>query len=1233
MVCGIALVAVGSIVIVSAETRNIRGLAQRRMQATASLTANYVSTQMQGLSELVAAYADRVALRLATDPSFGPRSTGPTATRVADLVSQLKNSQTSITGAFLTNADGILLRTSNPGSTQVGNSFRRRDWYQGAIDRRTPYVSEAYQSAAAGRPFVVSASVAVRTRDQRILGVLAVTYPLTAFQSFVDEYATTDRVRLRIVDQRNLRIADGGNAPRPGVTEADLVDRPDDSAKSVWATAPVGDLHWKVISAVPLGDALVPARGLRQGVLLAAIVLSLLLAGAAVGWQWSRRHRRSAAAAMEATERLVEEGHARLAAVVDSSADAIFSTTPEGTVTSWNLGAERVFGYTADEIMGLPIAGIAPARTGEQRQLLAEVLDGAAINQYETVRMRKDGQLIDVSLTISPMRGPTGEIVGASAIARDITETKRAAEAMRSQREQIASIIATASDAFVGVDSGGTIAEWNHQAETMFGWTRDEVLGLPLAETIIPARLRDAHYGGLARVLGGGETRILGKRVEVPALHKDGHEIPVELGVWKVQTGSDVSFNAFVRDIAERQQIQKDLADARDRALEASRLKSEFLATMSHEIRTPMNGVIGLTELLLDGPLDGTQRRYAEGIRSSGNALLAVINDILDFSKIEAGKLVLDDTSFDLQVLVEEVVELVSDSARHKGLELVGYFDPQLPTALRGDPVRIRQILLNLATNAVKFTDDGEVVVRATAGRGGEAGDLVEIRFEVSDTGIGIPPEDHERLFDPFAQADASTTRRFGGTGLGLAICRELTAAMGGQIGLRSTPGSGSTFWCVLPLHRDTSAAKPLPGPARSLAGLRVLVVDDNETSRFMLRQRLGAWQMTVDAVASGEQALERLWDGSTRDEPYDLALIDLEMPEMDGLELARRIRGHLGIPPLPVVLLSSRTGVSSAEAAEAGISVTLLKPVQRTQLAMALSRVVQREGLGPAPAADDRPAAGPVLAHGRLLLDEDNEINQLVALEMLSRLGYSADVAAHGAEALTMLAGRSYQAVLMDCQMPVMDGYEATGEIRRRESQTGEHVPVIAMTAAALPDDRERCIAVGMDDYVTKPIRMDELTATLGRWVPDGDRAAAEDPRVGAAGGPDGGLDGGAAGRERELAQAIRTRFGELLGDAPGSETVREQLVGSFLTRSPAFLADLAAAIERSDASSLAKAAHLFRGVAANLGAVALAETCQILELAAQNADLEEAGELLARITVEHEAVRRAMDAIRTGG
>ena len=901
---------------------------------------------------------------------------------------------------------------------------------------------------------------------------------------------------------------------------------------------------------------------------------------------------------------------AHLAAIVDSSDDAILSKTLDGTILSWNRGAERLYGYGSEEIVGKHISVLVPEeKRDEIPEILRKVRSGQAIDHFETERRAKDGGTVPVSLTISPIRDEGGTIVAASTIARDVSERRIADEL----RFRLAAIIDSSDDAILSKTLEGVITSWNRAAEQLYGYSAEEIVGRHISTLVPPDRPGEVE--DILERLRRGEAV---SHFQTERIHKDGTRIPVSLTISPVRNGRGVVTGAstIARDITEQLRMEAALEAAHEAEREASRMKSEFLATMSHEIRTPMNGVIGMTGLLLDTQLDREQREFAETVRNSGEALLTIINDILDFSKIEAGRLELETIDFDAQILLEEVADLLAESAHSKGLELALMIDPAFPAHLRGDPGRLRQIVTNLLGNAVKFTEQGEIVLSAEVAEETDTEALV--RFEVADTGSGVAPEQQATLFEPFSQADASTTRTHGGTGLGLAISKQLAEHMGGEIGVESRQGDGSRFWFTARLTKAPNAAARYLALNPDLQALRVLVVDDNETNRKILDRQVSSWQMDCCIAEGGERALELLRTAAAAREPYDVVLLDMNMPGMSGVDVARAIAAEADLAPAHVVLLTSADGRGLAEEArQAGVSAFLTKPVRQSRLFDAIATVVYSEKQEDAPIVTESTIAeARARARPRVLVADDNPVNQQVAAAMLRRIGYRTDVVANGLEAVEALSRIRYGAVLMDCQMPEMDGYEATGEIRRLEDGA-RRTPVIAMTAAAMEGDREKCIAAGMDDYISKPVDPQKLEATLRRWADaeDGERPQEATPDA-------------SDGSEPEPLPIDAERLDLLRSlQQEGEPDVLAELVGPFLQATPLQLGGLREAIGSEDAEALRQGAHALKGSSSNLGALRMGELCAELEALARSGELADADETLARIEAEWARVRAAFD------
>ncbi|HET7057292.1 MAG TPA: response regulator [Nitrospiraceae bacterium] len=868
-------------------------------------------------------------------------------------------------------------------------------------------------------------------------------------------------------------------------------------------------------------------------------------------------------------------------------------------------------------------------------------------------------------------------------LALEATERLQAESALRKSEERVRSIIDTALDAVIGMDEKGHILDWNRRAETVFGWTREEAIGRELGDTIIPPQYRDAHRRGLQHFLQSGEGPVLNKRIEITGLRRDGSEFPIELAISPLKTATGYEFNAFVQDIGERKQAEDDLRGAKESAEAANRAKSQFLANMSHEIRTPMNGVLGMIDLMLATTLTSKQRRFAETVRQSGHNLLQIVNEILDFAKVEAGKLTLEQVDFDLYETIEEVIDLVAERAQAKGLTLACEIDKRVPVMLKGDPGRLRQILINLLGNAIKFTEHGEVVVRVqieaesqdtppSDDRGAVKTEhaapldapspmpVCHIRVSVTDTGIGIPAHAQANIFEPFAQGDGSTTRKYGGTGLGLAIVKQLAEMMHGTVAVQSIPNRGSTFSFTARLQRSAVSSSTASGRRYDLDGLRVLIVDSNPTTRSILENQLKAWHMHYGAAESGTEALAFLQYKSTRGTPYDLVILDSQLSDMEALTLARSIRSRAGGTGLRLVMLSAMAQTEDAEALQqAGIQAILTKPFRQSRLYDCLATVMG--GSPEEQAALRRTVPQPVevrtLGHGRILLAEDNPVNQEVALGMLEALGCHADLASNGREVLEALKQKTYDLILMDCQMPEMDGFEATKHIREMEARRSAleprpsdleqfpHLPIIAVTAHAITGDRERCVTAGMDDYLSKPFVQDQLQALLLRWLPPrGVEATPEqerstfdvrhfDPEPPAS-------NFGPRTSNPELriptlppspcgdVSTIDPRAWESIRSLqrPGQPDMLCKVIDKYLSSSRQLIDTMRTAVPQRDAEALHRTAHSLKSSSATLGARRLAALCKEVEAMGRTNALNGVPALWEKIEAEYALVQEAL-------
>ena len=820
-----------------------------------------------------------------------------------------------------------------------------------------------------------------------------------------------------------------------------------------------------------------------------------------------------------------------------------------------------------------------------------------------------DGRVIwirDEGLVVRDERGKPLVLQG---FLLDITERKMAEEALRDSEAELSrqkayyqELLELSPVAIVTLDMDELVLSWNPAAEKLFGFEQEEAVGRVLDDLLFPTKaLREESRAVRRQADEEGLAHVIAQR-----RRKDGALVDVEiLTVPLVVDGERTGYLLLYHDISELQR-------AREEAEAATHAKSAFLATMSHEIRTPMNAVIGMGGLLLDTELTEEQRGFAEVIRTSGEGLLRIIDDILDFSKIEAGKLELEQEPLDVRNCAESALDLVAVRASEKELEIGCLIDQDVPVAILGDPTRLRQALGNLLANAVKFTEAGEVVLTVATETGGDV--PRRLRFSVRDTGIGIPAERMPRLFESFSQMDASTTRRYGGTGLGLAISKRLAELMGGTLWAHSEEGKGSVFHFEIPAREVAPPARHDRGEAEPrIAGKRLLVVEDSSTNREILTRQAESWGMLVEAVERPADALDRI----RRGDRFDAAVLDMRMPEMDGLALAREIRRYRGERALPLFLLTSIGRLAVGRGAPE-FSAQLTKPVKASQLYEALVRVLAAEA-APAsmPGGEDHDSIPAAMAL-RLLVAEDNAVNRQLALALLATLGYQADVVENGREALDAVEREAYDVVLMDVQMPELDGLEATRRIRDRFGSSGGPT-IIATTANAMEGDREECLEAGVDDYLSKPIRLDDLSRALARCRPLA--------RTGAQRTVPGGS--GTGSRETLDHAALERLVSSLGGGDEGWRTVRE-LLDTFIEDGAAQIATLRAAIARGDAEEAQRAAHTLKSSSATFGAHSFSELCRELETLGRLGELDAAPELLERAENEWERVREALAAAR---
>ena len=877
----------------------------------------------------------------------------------------------------------------------------------------------------------------------------------------------------------------------------------------------------------------------------------------------------------------------KLSVTLNSIGDAVIATDAEGRVTLLNPLAEQLTGWASAEAVGHAIDMIFNIINKETRlpstipvalTLAKGTVHGLA---NHTVLIARDRSECDIADSCAPIRDRDGVVIGAVLVFRDVTGEYAVQRALRDQQFYTRSLIESNIDALTATDPSGIITDVNQQMEALTGCTRDQLIGTLFKNYFTDPERAEA---GIRLVLSEKKA----SNYELTARGPGGRETVVSFNATTFydQDGKLHGVFAAARDITERKRLDIELESANSVAEKANLAKSDFLSNMSHEIRTPMNAIIGMSYLAMKTELTQRQRDYISKIKGSARHLLGIINDILDFSKIEAGKLAVEHTEFELEKVLENVASLIAEKTTAKGLELVFDVDRNVPLRLIGDPLRLGQILINYSNNAVKFTKQGEIDIVIRLKEQTERDVL--IYCAVTDTGIGLTEEQMGRLFQSFSQADASTTREFGGTGLGLAISRNLAELMGGEVGVDSQPGKGSTFWFTARMGKGVGQPRKL-ALSGDLHGKRVLVVDDNDNARLVLGDLLGNMSFQVDQVESGLAAISAVGSAAARDMPYDIVFLDWQMPNMDGIETARRLR-ELPLASLPHMMMVTAYGREDVikQAEEIGIEDVLIKPVNASMLFDGVMRMLGNAVASPSTAeTSDTFEQLATIKGARILLVEDNELNQEVASELLADAGFAVDLAENGQIALDKIRVADYDIVLMDMQMPVMDGVTATREIRKEPRY--RDIPVVAMTANAMQGDRDRCIAAGMNDHVAKPIEPEDLWKALLKWIKP--RRAAAEMKAPAAHEMPQEVDLPPAIYGLDMANGLR----RVLGKKP----LYLALLHLFVSGQKLVMTEIHKMLKDNDMDSAERLAHTLKGVSGNIGATSLQQLAEKLEAA----------------------------------
>jgi PAS domain S-box-containing protein len=1025
----------------------------------------------------------------------------------------------------VTDSNGRIVASSNPAS--VGEDRSQRDWFKDVRDRGGIHVRDAQTSQDSGGILAVAFTAPIYGPRGEFLGAVTTRVGLPVLEDVIQstvqaleaqrgasakiEYQFLTRDGDVVVDSImhqeagiegvNLKLLALPSAllsasAKPGYIEEIHKRRQVPVVSGYASTSGYGQftgLHWAVLVRMDRKDVLAPIQEVLWKLGIAGAVVFVPILGFLL-WSTGRLRKEWVSAEEERARAVDAEFKHHM--LLESTEEGIYGVDLEGRCTFINKAGARMLSYAPEEVLGRNMHQLMHHTRPDGSPypvtacpLFRAFKTGKAYQVDDEIVWRKDGTSFAATFTSSPLL-EDGTVKGAVVTFLDITVRKQTERALQESETRTRLIVNTALDAVIVMDSQGLIKDWNQQAEKIFGWSRAEALGRLLSETIIPPQHRDAHNRGLKRFLATGDGPVLNKRIEITALHRQGHEFPVELSISPLRSGETLTFSAFVRDITERKRAEADLQAAKENAEAANRAKSEFLASMSHEIRTPMNAIVGMADLLAETALSADQRKYVQIFRRAGDNLLSLINDILDLSKVEASQLELERTGFDLNELMEKVTEMLAVRAHEKFLELACHIAPEVPPYLVGDPTRLRQVLVNLLGNAIKFTDSGEVVLRVeqekdapppspspSMGEDKGGGESVALRFAISDTGVGIPPDKLGMIFERFTQVDSSTTRKHGGTGLGLAICKRLVELMGGRIWAKSSPGLCTTFYFTVCFEVQPATQRSRKFTPVQLQGLRTLVVDDNDTNRLILRELLSSWKAVVTEAETGTAALAELQRAQAAGAPYELLLLDCRMPEMDGFQVAEAIRAHTGLTGVTMMMLTSDNRKDHIQRSrDLGLAGYVVKPIRRTDLLEAVAMAVgqNRSAVSPAPAeVPPTPATAEDQRVLRILLAEDSSDNRLLIQSYFKKTLHHLDIADNGAIAVAKFRARNYDLVLMDMQMPVKDGYAATRAIRQWERDHGRPpTPIIALTAHALKGDEEKTLAAGCTAHLAKPIK-----------------------------------------------------------------------------------------------------------------------------------------------------------------